>query len=286
MHLTDMKHLFAFVCFLAAFASVSAQLFYRITPPGGQASYLLGTMHLVPEDRLQFSPAVEDALAGSQVLYLEVDPDIPLSEQVALASKVMMDPPLQERVTPELYARLEQEARAIGVKPKKFARLGRLMPLFMVPAVLQMGLDDVVAVDLELRDAANKQKKLINGLETLAFQMDLMRSFSLEDQLAMLQDPDVFGKAAFEQMVDLYFAEDLEGLRKMTEKEMIDLPDFNRRLLDDRNRSWIPIMSKSSAVLPAFYAVGAAHLPGPAGVLALLRDAGWQVETMPPAFVR
>lgn len=281
-----MKSLLLILCAAVWVPGASAQLFYRITPPGGQPSYLLGTMHLVPEDRLQFSPAVEAALAGSQVLYLEVNPDLPLSEQVALASKVMMDPPLKERVTPELYARLEQEARDLGVKPKKFARLGRLMPLFMVPAVLQLGLDDAVAVDLELRDAAKKQKKLVNGLETLAFQMDLMRSFSLEDQLAMLQEPDVFGKATFAQMVDLYFAEDLEGLRKLTEAEMLELPEFNRRLLDDRNRSWIPLMAKSSAVLPVFYAVGAAHLPGPAGVLALLEAEGWTVEAQPAAFSR
>jgi len=281
-----MKSLLLALCSAALLPSASAQLFYRITPPGGQPSYLLGTMHLVPEDRLQFTPAVASALAESQVLYLEVDPDIPLSEQVALASKVLMDPPLKERVAPELYARLEREARELGVKPKKFARLGRLMPLFMVPAVLQMGMDDAVAVDLELRDAAKKQNKLVNGLETMAFQLDLMRSFSLEDQLGMLDEPDVFGKTAFEQMVDLYFAENLEGLRTMMEAEMLELPDFNRRLLDDRNRSWIPVMTKASAVLPVFYAVGAAHLPGPAGVLALLEAAGWRVEAQPAAFKR
>ena len=40
------------------------QLFYRITPPGGKPSHLIGTMHLVPEDRMVFAPAVTAALGA------------------------------------------------------------------------------------------------------------------------------------------------------------------------------------------------------------------------------
>jgi uncharacterized protein YbaP (TraB family) len=101
----------------------------------------------------------------------------------------------------------------------------------------------------------------------------------------MLDGPDPFGIADFNRMVDLYFAENLAELQRLTAEEMKEFPELNRKLLEDRNRAWIPEMQRYSTLLSTFYAVGAAHLPGPEGVLTLLEQAGWTVEALPGAFV-
>ena len=50
-------------------------------------------------------------------------------------------------------------------------------------------------------------------------------------------------------------------------------------LLTDRNRAWISLMEARMTPQdgPAFFAFGCAHLPGTAGVVALLRNKGWEV---------
>ncbi|MBX2928909.1 MAG: TraB/GumN family protein [Saprospiraceae bacterium] len=52
---------------------------------------------------------------------------------------------------------------------------------------------------------------------------------------------------------------------------------IEKALLEDRNRAWIPQMEKLVKTTPTFFAVGAAHLGGKTGVIALLRQNGYNV---------
>jgi uncharacterized protein YbaP (TraB family) len=51
-------------------------------------------------------------------------------------------------------------------------------------------------------------------------------------------------------------------------------------LLYRRNENWIPVMSRMMREKPTFFAVGAGHLGGDRGVVALLRKAGYKVEAV------
>ena len=54
-----------------------------------------------------------------------------------------------------------------------------------------------------------------------------------------------------------------------------------QRLLVERNRNWLPkIEALFARHGPAFVVVGAAHLVGPDGLLAMLRGQGLHVEQM------
>ena len=58
-----------------------------------------------------------------------------------------------------------------------------------------------------------------------------------------------------------------------------DDPQLYQRLLVDRNRTWLPkIEALFARAGRAFVVVGAAHLVGPDGLLALLRAKGYQVD--------
>jgi uncharacterized protein YbaP (TraB family) len=60
-----------------------------------------------------------------------------------------------------------------------------------------------------------------------------------------------------------------------------NLPSFRGRLIDDRNRNWIP---KIEQLLrgrdTSFVVVGAAHMGGPNGLLALLKQRGYPIEQL------
>jgi len=60
-----------------------------------------------------------------------------------------------------------------------------------------------------------------------------------------------------------------------------DFPSLAVRLLDERNRNWIPKIEKYlESKKPCFVVVGAAHLGGPNGVLALLKGRGYTIEQL------
>jgi uncharacterized protein YbaP (TraB family) len=56
------------------------------------------------------------------------------------------------------------------------------------------------------------------------------------------------------------------------------LMKYDDIMLNNRNRNWIPAMSKKMKKRKYFFAVGAGHLVGEKGVVALLRKSGFTVE--------
>ena len=53
---------------------------------------------------------------------------------------------------------------------------------------------------------------------------------------------------------------------------------FAAKLLDDRNRAWIPQLEKSMSGKSVFIAVGAGHLGGKSGVIRLLTAKGYKLK--------
>jgi uncharacterized protein len=57
---------------------------------------------------------------------------------------------------------------------------------------------------------------------------------------------------------------------------------FDRALIQDRNHVMAHRMDSLLTQRRCFFAIGAAHLPGHEGVLALLRQLGYRVEAVLP----
>jgi uncharacterized protein YbaP (TraB family) len=61
-------------------------------------------------------------------------------------------------------------------------------------------------------------------------------------------------------------------------------PELYARILADRNRAWVaPVGERLKQDAPALVIVGAAHLPGPDGLLALLREQGFEAKPVTAA---
>ncbi len=48
-------------------------------------------------------------------------------------------------------------------------------------------------------------------------------------------------------------------------------------LLTNRNKNWIPVITREARAMPSFFAFGAGHLGGKDGVINLLRKKGFKV---------
>ena len=117
----------------------------------------------------------------------------------------------------------------------------------------------------------------------VAEQLGLFDKIPCEKQARMLSDM-VIKRADAQQefgvLLQLYQAQDLEGLLKASMQSKFGMEEFEDMLVTSRNKRWIPLMAQQAASKPTFFAVGAAHLGGPSGVLALLRQQGYQVKPL------
>ncbi len=141
---------------------------------------------------------------------------------------------------------------------------------------------DSAGVDDGLMAETQQAGKPMRALETVEQQLALVApdgdKAALEDFEADLVDL----KNPQDEISGLYQAwagGDPAALDRFLRADYADRPAVRTRLLDDRNRRWLPqieAMLKEKHVF--FITVGAGHLAGPAGVPALLRAAGYQVE--------
>ena len=130
-----------------------------------------------------------------------------------------------------------------------------------------------------MKEAVAKKKPVI-GLETVASQMAVIDSKPIEKQAEELyelaKDPDK-GIGHLKKLMGVYKLRDADKLFDLTEEMMTKDREFQAKLLDDRNRAWIPKLETAFKEKPTFVAVGAGHLGGKNGVIRLLRKRGYKV---------
>ena len=143
----------------------------------------------------------------------------------------------------------------------------------------------MTAVEMELWHIAKKQKKKSGGLETAEYQMSIFDKIPYEDQAKMLIDglrtvtPEG-DENEMERMTKLYQNQDIEAMQEMIGGDSTGMAEYEDLLLGQRNRNWISVMGRMMLEQPTFFAVGAGHLGGQGGVVALLRKEGYRVEAL------
>jgi len=95
-----------------------------------------------------------------------------------------------------------------------------------------------------------------------------------------LKDADA-ERANMSKLVDAWRAGDGAGVERIVLSELKTEPVLYQRLLVERNRNWMPkIEALFSRPTHALVIVGAAHLVGPDGLLAMLKAKGYTGDQM------
>lgn len=83
-------------------------------------------------------------------------------------------------------------------------------------------------------------------------------------------------------MTTAFYAQDLEALKTVMDRKFDGVcdatPGENAVLIYNRNIDWVAKMKTIMSSASTFFAVGAGHLPGEKGLIALLRNVGYKVE--------
>lgn len=264
-------------------------LLWKISGNGlKKPSYLLGTIHLIPKDKFRFSDATYDALAEAKRVTFEIDMKemTNIAAQFSLLTKAFMSggKTLKDLLSPEDYAFVKQK---LDTKGMPSSMLERMKPMFLSTLFTSdedSGVDNtanMTSVEMELYRQVKRRKLESAGLETAAYQMGIFDSIPYEAQAKMLVETlrntegadDDFGK-----MIELYEQKDINAMEAMMSDEAYGMNDYQDVLLRNRNRNWIPVMGRMMREKATLFAVGAGHLGGGTGVIALLRKEGYRVE--------
>lgn len=258
------------------------QLLWKITGNGlNQASYLYGTIHLLPKEKLVISDSIQQALNACSVLALEVDTRFDFKEMVALAQKMRLpdQKTLADYMSPDEFERVKQYClETVKLKKRKFNQLIQLKPMFLTTFILQKQLGKTDGFEKRLSKLAKKNKMSQMGLETLQAQMEMLDKFPLEEQVSSLLENLGTELEQYNKMLDYYLAADLESLMHLVNEENSINQELAYELLEKRNKNWVYIIPQLISENPYFIAVGAAHLPGDNGVIQLLRNLGYEVN--------
>ncbi|NIJ55374.1 TraB/GumN family protein [Dyadobacter arcticus] len=264
-------------------------LLWEIKAPGGatpgveKPSYLFGTIHLICPADFSLSDSLKATLARSQQVALEIDMDDPGMMMAMMKTMNMREGnALRKLLSEQEYAKLSQfykDSVGMGIQMFEQAKPFVLMgPLFN--AVLSC---QPQSYEMSLVELAAKQKSEVIGIETLDEQMAIFDSIPYKDQAKMILtmiDNLPAARKEFKELVNLYKAQKVNELYNLTMKSEFGMDGNEEIMLFARNKKWISRIQKIMSEKPTFFAVGAAHLGGEKGVIALLRKEGYQVRAV------
>lgn len=301
--LMTLRFLSLFLFLTPTFLSLQAQapapadttLLWRVEGPGlSVPSYVFGTIHMIPAEDYFLPTTVTDALAAAEQVAFEIDPRDMEDPSVLfkLMSQITMrnDTSLQDLLTEDEYGSVSDYFNEQGMPMMLFERM---KPLFLSVMVGQdMGAvtkggspfgGNIKSYEMELTRIAERGDKAISGLETMEFQIGLFDSIPYRAQAQMLLDAingveETDGTSELDKMVDMYKRRAIAEMAALVSEEGSPIARFEELLLTRRNENWIAPMEALMRERPTFVAVGAAHLGGENGVIALLREAGYRVE--------
>jgi hypothetical protein len=165
-----------------------------------------------------------------------------------------------------------------------------MKPFFLSSQLMQMELiqDMPMALDLYFLDYARKQNKICLGIEAFSDQIGAIDALSVEQQAQMLLEgladtSSLMSMNQFEDLLNAYISQDIDSLYTLSNDTSMP-PEFNEYFLVKRNKKMAKRIAKFSKKQATFNAIGAAHLPGEKGVIALLRKKGYTLTPVPFSF--
>lgn len=280
--------------------------FWRITAPSGAVSHLWGTYHSTDRLVLDLPDALETAIEQARIVALEIDPvyrtraeyqaDMRRDDRYLPAGTASAYGQL--RIDPRVdgWIRDRLEALGWGRDAVDYLTLGALAELLLWPPCEDLASGTLPTQDTFIQTLGHIAGAKIVGLEPVdRLRRKLDDKGNAEQAGAMLQVYGSYlapvegwqakatdfalyreGRIAMSMMQDRARLRALFGAGGLAQLDMLD-----RWLLDARNRDFVAAAEQELARGGVVIAVGSFHLPGETGIVALLREAGFEVTRLP-----
>jgi uncharacterized protein len=276
-------------------AAEKGSFLWKVTG-GTSNAYLLGSIHIVPDDIYPLDQAIEKAFETSDILAVEADMnslDQTKLQMLTMQKGLYLDGNSLEKVLDEeTYRALKTALDSISLISITQVKLMKpWLAAITVPQLLIMkygySLDN--GIDMHFLKAAQKRKMTIKELESAEFQIELISGFSEDLQVkflkSALKETGTF-KNKFDEMVSAWKKGDAKKMDDIINKELKNDPELSPvydKLIGERNITMtekIDIWLKATEKNSYFIVVGAGHLTGKSGIVELLKKKGYKIEKL------
>jgi len=246
---------------------------------------LLGSIHAMRPEAYPLPPTIEASFDAAEVVVFEVD----LDEMNGAAFKMLAagslegGRTLEQELGPELWARLAAAVEGTGLAPAALQFMKPWMAALSVAGLelASAGYQPSAGLDMHLSRRAEDSGKEREVLETVEEQLGLFTGLSPDESTAFLRST----LDELETMVPLldrlaasWRVGDVEPVEDLLGSEFAEFPALRAKLVVDRNLAWLErIEALLDGRRDALVVVGALHLVGPEGLVALLRGRGYTV---------
>lgn len=249
--------------------------------------YILGSLHALAEEYYPLTRAFSYAYYDSQKLVFEIDPEILFSKESQTKrenySTFQNGMTLKKALSSKTYRRLKKQLLKMGINIEDIQNYKPWKAYLIASGGLDSSKDfrPDLGIEMYFYQRAKDAGKPIGGLETPKDQWDAFDNLTFKEQEALiievLKDRTKLEKD-FVQLVKSWHQGDLEGMAKHVETYKT-FPKYYHGILVRRNHNWVPKIEKFLKDTKNYFViVGVAHLAGEDGLLALLKEKGYELE--------
>jgi uncharacterized protein YbaP (TraB family) len=261
-------------------------LLWRIQKQGIAPSHVYGTIHVADPRVAELPAVVRQRFATAKSLMLEFVPDAYSRERFLEAAMFLDRQTLEEKIGPEDFERAVEYLGPIGLSREVVNKLkpwGVLLNLRNPKRA-----DQGAPLDSQLVELARERRLPLHQIEGVEEQIFTFDEFPMESQVALLKHSlahrDELAALA-ERTLEAYLAGDLAAIWRLREQFVGRHPQIaahqavmTKRVVHDRSVVMAFRMQRQLRRGDAFVALGALHLYGERGVLALLESDGYRAE--------
>ena len=270
---------------------------------GDEVITLIGTYHFDDPRHAPTLAAITPAITAATTVLVEAGPE----EEAALMAKIASDPStmmimdgptLIDQLPPDLWAALSEALAKRGVPGFMAAKLQPWYATVMlaIPPCAMAQMADPKGLDGQVIDTAKAAGVPVRGLEPFDTIFTLFGAMTKEEMIAMMHSTLAVEDRSEDYartLADAYFDGESRMIWEFLRFATYDMPGYSpaqvdaeyarmeELLMNSRNRSWIPVLTKAAADGPVFAAFGALHLSGQEGVLNLLQAEGFTLTELP-----
>jgi uncharacterized protein len=262
-------------------------MLFRIRGSTGATVYLLGSVHLLDPQAGKLPAEVDSAFAHAKTVAFETSLDTVQMRAMEMMTRGQYTggATLKSSLSPAGLAKADSVLKLYGLTVEQVNRFKPwLVSVLLTQMVIQKAkFEAQYGVDMQLNARAKQANKPVVGLESVDFQLGLLDRIPAADQermITMSSGPDSSART-LAQIKDAWIAGDTGMLDSLLNRAGAESPAMLSIMVTERNKSWIPkIEDMLNGKDDALVVVGAAHLVGSQGVVALLRAKGYTIEQM------
>ncbi|HEX4668023.1 MAG TPA: TraB/GumN family protein [Chthoniobacterales bacterium] len=259
---------------------------WKVTGPRGGTLYLGGSVHALRSTDYPLPATYNRAFEACDRLVFEADSKALLEAEkdFVKAGRYGKGDSLRNHVDPRTYAYLRRFFDLVHFPEEQFSRLKPWALALLLQAPQLHGLSPDLGVEGYLERRAQANHKPVSGLESAREGIEVFSGLTDRQSEAMLLltfIPQENGGNAMNKVMTAWRHGDVETIARESRQEMADFPALGERVIDARNRNWIPKIERDlQSGRIYFVVVGAGHFGGPNGLLALLRARGCRIEQL------